>query len=247
MSTGEVIRVLIADDNRPFRRGVRLRLENAEGIVVVGEAANGNDAVRGAVAGAADIVLMDLEMPGMSGIDATRALLKESGGAVKVVVLTSHGEHNLVLRALAEGASGYLLKTHDSSQLIEALRAAHHGEALVSTRVAGPVLQELARFSASDADQRRLRSLSRAETRVVDLLRQGVTTNEAIASQLQVSVNTVRSHVQSALKKVDAADRTQLALWGARLHHFLDTRPNGRTFASSNPPLRTTPQPPHSP
>lgn len=229
MTTPEVIRVLIADDNRPFRRGVRLRLENAEGIVVVGEAATGSDAVRGALTEKADIVLMDLEMPGMSGIEATRALVRETDGATKVVVLTSHGEHNLVLRALAEGASGYLLKTHDSSQMIDALRAAHHGEALVSTRVAAPVLQELAQYSASDDDQRRLRSLSPAETRVVDLLSRGVTTNEAIASQLKVSVNTVRSHIQSALKKIDAADRTQLALWGARYRHLLGTRPNGRT------------------
>jgi len=228
MSPADAIRVLIADDNRPFRRGVRLRLENAEGIIVVGEAATGGDAVRGALAAKADVVLMDLEMPGMSGIEATRALVRESEGATKVVVLTSHGERNLVLRALAEGASGYLLKTHDSSQMVDALRAAHHGEALLSTRVAVPVLQELAHSRASDSDRQRVLSLSRAETRVVALLSRGVTTNEAIASELQVSINTVRSHIQSALKKVDAADRTQLALWGVRLGHLLDARPNGR-------------------
>nr|WP_154923231.1 response regulator transcription factor [Microbacterium testaceum] len=234
MTATDAIRVLIADDNRPFRRGVRLRLENAADITVVGEAATGGDAVARAVAERADIVLMDLEMPGMNGFDATRAIIRETHGATRILVLTSHGEQNLVLRALAEGASGYLLKTHDSAQLVDALRAAHAGAALVSTRVAAPVIRELAHLRVSDDDRARVRSLSPSETRVVALLSQGITSNEALAGELTVSVNTVRSHVQSALRKVDVADRTQLALWGARMRAHLPAPGEGPI--SSAPP-----------
>jgi len=224
----DVIRVVIADDNRAFRRGVRLRLEHAEGIVVVGEAANGRDAVAAALGERADVVLMDLEMPGMNGIEATRSLRRDALNAPRVIVLTWHGEHHLALSALAEGASGYLLKTHDTSQLVEAIRAAHRGDALLSTRVTTPLLEQIALSRLSEEDRRRVRSLTPAEARVVELLSQGVTTNELLASRLLVSVNTIRTHIQAALKKADVTDRTQLALWGVRMEAELASRPNGR-------------------
>ncbi|MDU0366885.1 response regulator transcription factor [Microbacterium sp. KSW4-17] len=229
MVVNDPIRVLIADDNRPFRRGVRLRLEQAEGIVVVGEASTGHDAVTAARAERADVVLMDLEMPGTNGIEATRTLVRESQKATRVIVLTSHGEQDLVLRALSEGASGYLLKTHDGAQLIEAIRAAHRGDGLISTRVTSTLLQQVARSRASDDDRQRQHTLSPSETRVVELLSRGVTSNEAIAKTLQLSANTVRTHIQASLKKTDTADRTQLALWGARVLTPDGTRLNRRT------------------
>ncbi|MDF2991636.1 MAG: DNA-binding response regulator [Microbacterium sp.] len=222
------IRVLIADDNRPFRKGVRLRLEQADGIVVVGEAATGQDAVEGALTEAADVILMDLEMPSMNGIDATRAVLDASAGRSRVIVLTSHGEGHLVVRALRNGASGYLLKTHDSAQLIDAIRAAHRGEALVSTRMTPSLLEQIRAGRPSAEDEERLWALSRAEARVVRLLSRGLTSNEQLAKELVLSVNTIRSHIQSALKKVGASDRTQLALWGLKLRVELDSRLIGR-------------------
>ncbi|MDQ1123917.1 response regulator [Microbacterium trichothecenolyticum] len=228
MSETPVIRVVIADDNRPFRRGVRLRLEHADGIVVVGEAANGRDALAGALSEHADVVLMDLEMPEMNGIDATRAIVETSHGKTRVIVLTSHGEDHLVMRALGNGAAGYLLKTHDSAQLVEAIRAAHRGDALVSTHVTGPVLREIVDRRLTPADREKLASLSPTESRVVRLLSEGITSNEQLAAQLVVSVNTIRTHIQSSLRKVDVADRTQLALWGVRVGAELTPRPDGR-------------------
>ncbi|KQT75193.1 MULTISPECIES: response regulator [unclassified Microbacterium] len=222
------IRVLIADDNRPFRRGVRLRLEHADGISVVGEAATGRDALAGALAAHADVVLMDLEMPEMNGIDATRAVVEESGGSTRVIVLTSHGEDRLVMRALRNGAAGYLLKTHDSAQLIDAIHAAHRGDALVSTHVTAPLLRDIAERRLSADDRAKVASLSASESRVVRLLSEGVTSNEQLAAQLVVSVNTVRTHIQSSLRKVDVSDRTQLALWGVRVGSELIARPDGR-------------------
>jgi DNA-binding NarL/FixJ family response regulator len=210
------IRVLIADDNRSFRRGIRLRLEHAAGIVVVGEASNGRDAVAAARSASADVVLMDLEMPGMNGIEATRVLSERGTPRVGVVVLTSHGADAHVLSALEAGASGYLLKMHDTDQLLEAIRASARGDAFVSPRVTAPVLRVLAQAREGADEPAPLVSLSASERRVVRLLSSGVTSNDDIAADLSVSVHTVRSHVQSAMRKVGVADRTQLALWGVR-------------------------------
>lgn len=227
MTDADPVRVLIADDNRPFRRGVRLRLENAAGMTVVGEASTGADAVAAALTERPDVVLMDLEMPGTHGIDATRAVVEASGGEIRVIALTSHGEDHLVHRAIAAGASGYLLKTHDTAHLVEAIRAVHRGDALLSPRVTRALLAEVAHMSVTDDDRVRLASLSPSEMRVVQLLSEGLTSNEQLAAELVVSVNTVRSHVHSSLRKIGVADRTQLALWGARLRGEFD-RPPGR-------------------
>ena len=227
MNDDAPIRVVIADDNRVFRRGVRLRLDNATGVTVVGEASTGADAVAAALTERPDVVLMDLEMPGAHGIDATRAVVEASRGSVRVIALTSHGEDHLVRRAIAAGASGYLLKTHDTAQLVEAIRAVHRGEALVSSRVTRALFAEVAQRAVSDDDRARLASLRPAEVRVVQLLSEGVTSNEDVAAELVVSVNTVRSHIHAALRKIGVADRTQLALWGARMRSEWD-RPNRR-------------------
>lgn len=227
MTDGEPVRVLIADDNRTFRRGVRLRLENADGIAVVGEVANGRDAVAAALSEGPDVVLMDLEMPGMNGIDATRAVVEASGGSIRVIALTSHGEDHLVRRAIASGASGYLLKTHDSAQLVDAINAAHRGDALVSSRVTRALLAGVVQHRATEEDRVKLASLTPSEIRVVKLLSEGVTSNEQVAAELVVSVNTVRSHIRASLGKIGVDDRTQLALWGARMTEDLG-RSDGR-------------------
>ncbi|MCK6068509.1 MULTISPECIES: response regulator transcription factor [Microbacterium] len=228
------IRVLIADDNRSFRKGLRLRLEQAEGIMVVGEAATGRDAVLAARAERADVVLMDLEMPGVNGVDATRILTSAEDRKVGVVVLTSHSADAHVLRALESGANGYLLKSHDTYQLLEAIRAAHRGDAVMSPRVTAPVLRELARRHDVRTQSPVKELLSPSERRVIVVLTSGVTTNDEIAAQLGVSVNTVRSHIQSAMRKVGAGDRTQLALWGVR-NSIDDFSPSSKRTSASHP------------
>lgn len=211
------IRVLIADDNRSVRKGLRLQLEAAGGIHVIGEVSNGVDAVAVARREHADVVLMDLQMPGMNGVDATRELTRSTTGTpVAVIVMTSYAIDVYVTDALDAGAIGYLLKSHDSDQLLTAVHAAMRGEALISHRVATPVVREFARRGAADPEM--VARLSAAERRVVALLSSGTTSNEQIAERLRVSVHTVRSQMQSALKKLDMDDRTQLALWGARNH-----------------------------
>ncbi|MEH3088721.1 MAG: response regulator transcription factor [Microbacterium arborescens] len=212
------IRVLIADDNRTIRRGLRLQLDGAPGIQVIGEVTNGVDAVRIAQTERAHVVLMDIQMPEMSGLAATRLLARPDGGAtpVAVIVMTSFAVDGYVSEAMDAGAIGYLLKSHDSDQLIGAIYAASRGEAIVSSRVTAPLLREFVRRGEATGSTDAVAALTSAERRVVSALAGGVTSNEGIAQSLQVSVHTVRSQLRSALKKLDLADRTQLALWGAR-------------------------------
>lgn len=211
------IRVLIADDNRVVRRAMRLQLEEASGITVVGEVTNGVDAVQVARAERADVVLMDIQMPQMSGLEATRRLAQaEDLEPVAVIVMTSFAIDRYVSEALDSGAVGYLLKSHDSDQLVRAIYAAYRGEAMVSSHVTAPLLKEFVRRGSVPGEMTEPDVLSVAERRVVDTLAGGITRNEDIASALHVSVHTVRSQLQSALKKLNLADRTQLALWGTR-------------------------------
>lgn len=210
------IRVLIADDNRSVRKGLRLQLEAAGGICIVGEVGNGLDAVRVAQAETVDVVLMDMQMPGMNGADATRRLLAAEGDVPAVIVMTSFAVDGYITDAIDAGAVGYLLKSYDSDQVLAAVEAAARGESIVSPRAIAPVLREFVRRRGPDPDVERLASLSPAERRVVALLASGITANEAIAASLHVSVHTVRTQLQSALRKVGVADRTQLALWGVR-------------------------------
>lgn len=214
----ERIRVLIADDNRTVRRGLRLQLEGAPGIHVVGEVSNGIDAVHVARAERVQVVLMDIQMPQMSGLAATRLLARpdDDSTPVAVIVMTSFAVDGYVSEALDSGAVGYLLKSHDSDQLVGAIYAASRGEALVSSRVTAPLIREFVRRGSAAEDPEAGTVLTAAERRVISALARGVTSNEAIAESLQVSVHTVRSQLHSALRKLGLADRTQLALWGAR-------------------------------
>ena len=211
------IRVLIADDNRAVRLGMRLQLDSVADIVVVGEAANGADAVAAARAERPDVVLMDLQMPGLDGIEATRQLAgSDSEHAAAVVVMTSFAVDGFVRDALDAGAVGYLLKTHDSHFLVDAIRAASRGEAVVSPRMMAPVLKEFVRRGQPAEPEELASALSPAERRVVALLASGITRNEELADRLQISAHTVRSQLQAAMRKTGHSDRTQLALWAAR-------------------------------
>jgi DNA-binding NarL/FixJ family response regulator len=215
-SRGDALRVLIVDDNKIVRRGIRMRLEHADGIVVIGEAASGRDAIIIAHAERADVVLMDLHMPGMSGVEATRVITSAPSSPPKVVLLTSELSDAFVLDAFDAGASGYLLKDHDSDQLLHVIRGAAAGTATISSHMTPALLRELTRLRVAPAQADELASLTRAERRVVGLLSSGTTTSEDIAKALSVSVNTVRSQTASALRKLNLVDRTQLALWGVR-------------------------------
>lgn len=198
-----MIRVVIADDYDAVRQGIELLLEVSKDIVLVGHAADGAEAVELARTTATDVVLMDIEMPVMNGIDATRVIYAER--SARVVILTTFDHDDYVDEALQAGASGFILKTSSQHDIAAAIRAAHSGDALLSPSVAGRVVTKL-RTENTPAEATPL------SPRELDVLRELATgkSNAEIAEALFVSETTVKSHISSCLTKLDLRDRVQL-------------------------------------
>ena len=206
----EPIRVLIADDHAVVREGLRSFLELQEDMDVVGEAADGAEAV--ALAGELhpDVVLMDLVMPTLGGVEAMRQLRKRAP-ATRAIVLTSFLDHDEVLPAIRAGAAGYLLKNVEPQELARAVRAAHAGEALIDPNVAARLVDTLVKEDVDDGYGR----LTAREQEVLGLIGRGLS-NKRIALELGVAEKTVKTHVTHVLSKLGLADRTQAALYVSR-------------------------------
>ena len=201
-----VIRVLVVDDHRVVRSGLELLLGSADGIEVVGTADNGAEAVAQVGPTAPDVVLMDLSMPEMDGVEATRRITADHPD-VRVLVLTSLGEQSKVRAAVEAGASGYLLKDSEPDALVNAVRAAGAGEVPLDPRVAGALLPGRA---GTPVDR-----LSAREREVLTLVGKGMA-NKQIARQLGIAEKTVKAHLTQVFRAIDVADRTQAALWAER-------------------------------
>ncbi len=204
-------RVLIADDQELFREGLRKVLE-ANGLDVVGEAADGEDAVRLAIEQAPDVVLMDLRMPVMDGVAATRRIA-QLPRAPRVVALTTFDDDASVFDALRAGALGYLLKDTQSARLIEAIELAARGHAWLQPSVAAKVVSEFARTSPAPSKRDVAADLGLSE-REVAVLRElaGGVSNKEIAVALRIAEGTVKNHVTNIFGKLKVHDRTQAAL-----------------------------------
>ena len=203
------IRVLIADDQALVRSGFRMILEAREDLEVVGEAENGAQAIELAREREPDVVLMDVRMPVLDGVEATRRLL-EAGSEARVIILTTFDLDEYVFEALRAGASGFLLKDVQPAQLVEAIRVVASGEALLAPSITRRLLD---RFAASfDASERgtppELDSLTPRELEILRLIAGGLT-NAEIARELFVSETTVKTHVSSVLRKLHLRDRVQ--------------------------------------
>ncbi len=209
-----MISVLIADDHAVVRQGLRTFLELQEDIDVVGEAADGEQAVAAAAALQPDVVLMDLVMPRLPGVDAIERLCA-SGSTARVIVLTSFLDEDKLLPAVRAGAAGYLLKDVEPAQLASAIRIVDRGEALLHPAVAARVLQELVSPHAAPARAERHESLTAREREVLALVARG-SANKAIAVELGVAEKTVKTHVGNILAKLGLSDRTQAALYALR-------------------------------
>jgi DNA-binding NarL/FixJ family response regulator len=209
-----VISVLIADDHAVVRQGLRTFLELQEDIEVVGEAADGEEALAQAAALAPDVVLMDLVMPRLAGVEAIERL-RASGSTARVIVLTSFLDEDKVLPAVRAGAAGYLLKDVEPAQLVAAIRTVDRGEALLHPAVAARVLRELVSPDGAPARAVRHGSLTAREREVLALVARG-RANKAIAFELGVAEKTVKTHVGNILAKLGLSDRTQAALYAVR-------------------------------
>jgi DNA-binding NarL/FixJ family response regulator len=209
MSMYELITVMIVDDHEMVRRGAAGYLEAQEDVHVIAEAESGEDALELAFEHVPDVVLMDLVMPGMDGVEATRKL-KDLSPRTQIIILTSYHEDEHIFPALQAGAISYLLKDVKAVELVEAIRHAACGEATLHPRIAERVLEE---FRVGDPDRRRLfTKLTEREMEVLKLIAKGYA-NKKIADELVVSVGTVKGHVSNILSKLHLADRTQAAVY----------------------------------
>ena len=202
-----MIRVLLADDHGVIRDGLGRLIEALEDIELVGVAADGAEAVARAQELEPDVVLMDLEMPRMDGIDATREIVATRPDTA-VLVLTSFSDRNRILGALDAGARGYLLKDVASDDVAEGIRAAARGESPLDPRAARTIL-------AARSEPDPLAGLSAREREVLVLLAQGLP-NKLIARRLEISEKTVKTHLTRIFRELDVTDRTQAALWAER-------------------------------
>jgi DNA-binding NarL/FixJ family response regulator len=202
-----MIRVLIADDHPVVRRALAQLLDGAEDITVVGTAADGGEAVAAALEQSPDVVLMDLEMPGQNGIDATHAL-RTAGSEAKVVILTTFSDRRRILAALDAGAVGYLLKDAEHEEITRGVRAAAAGDAPLAPRAAREMLAERVRPQNHP-------DLSARELDVLRLVARGLP-NKLIARELEISEKTVKAHLTRVFAQIGVTDRTQAALWAQR-------------------------------
>lgn len=205
----EPITVLIVDDHSMVRMGVRAYLNTTKDILVIEEAATGQDAVAVAEEHAPDVVLMDLVMPGMDGVEATRQIKKTSPRS-QVIVLTSYHEDEHIFPAIRAGALSYLLKDIDPDDLADAIRRAHAGEAVINPRVAARLVKEM--HGVRDGDLNPFRELTNREMEVLRQIAAGLNNHE-IAAALVISEKTVKSHITNILSKLHLADRTQAAVF----------------------------------
>ncbi len=208
----EAITVFIVDDHKVVRQGVRAFLDTQPDLVVVGEAESGAEAVEAVAEHAPDVVLMDLIMPGMDGVEATRQVKKVSP-RTQVIVLTSYHQDEHIFPAIRAGALSYLLKDAEPDELASAIRKAAAGEAVLHPRVASRVVQEL--HGARQDTPNPFTALSDRELEVLRLIADGLS-NADIAASLIISEKTVKSHVSNILSKLHLADRTQAAVYAWR-------------------------------
>ncbi|MCC9311303.1 response regulator transcription factor [Kitasatospora sp. RB6PN24] len=208
------IRVLIADDQVMIRQGFTVLLDAEPDIEVVGQAVDGRDAVGKVAELAPDVVLMDIRMPELGGIDATRLITGAPGTTVKVLVLTTFDLDEYVYEALRAGASGFLLKHASAAELAQAVRVVASGEALLAPSVTKRLIAEFSRAtSAPKAPLKdRVGDLTERETEVLSLIAQGLS-NAEIAAALLVAEQTVKTHVSRILVKLGLRDRTQAAVF----------------------------------
>jgi len=207
------IRVLLADDHRMLREGLRRSLSE-EGFDIVGEAENGEQAVRLASDLQPDVVLMDVSMPELDGVGATK-LIRQEPGAPQVIMLTMHADKEVLAEAIRAGASGYLVKDCSTEEVAEAVRMAVQGDTALSPQLAATMLDEVRRLDVPDTAEED-RVITKREEEVLQLIADGCSTPE-VAEQLYISQKTVKNHLASIYQKLDARDRTQAVLQAVRM------------------------------
>lgn len=211
----EKIRVLLADDHTLFREGVRLLLERTGDVEVVGEAANGKEALALARSLRPDLVVMDISMPGLNGLDTTRCLRRELP-SVQVLMLTMHAGDNYFFQTFQAGASGYVLKEAAGMDLLVAIKAVHQGGAFIYPSIAKAMVKDFLERVAGGEERVSYESLTAREKDILDLIAEGLT-NQEIGERLSLTVNTVQTHRSHIMDKLSLHSRAELMKYAIRV------------------------------
>lgn len=213
-----MINVLVADDQELIRQSLQIVLDSKEGIQVIGAAANGQEVIQLVRKQRPDVILMDIRMPKVDGVQCTQ-IIKESYPEVKIIILTTFDDDEYVYNALKYGASGYLLKGVSMDELENAIRTVYSGKAMINPDIATKVLQLFSKMAQSDytipVGNKAVEDITDAEWKIINCVEKGAT-NKEIAETLKLSEGTVRNYLSAILNKLDLRDRTQLAIWAVQ-------------------------------
>ncbi len=212
------IRVLIADDHSMLRQGLKQILELEKDIIVVSLATNGSEAVQFAQEFSPDVILMDINMPGLNGLEAISEIRKMNL-PVKIIVLTIHEDREYLFKTLQMGAEGYVLKDAETDVLIEAIRSVHAGNSFIQPNMTKELIKEFNRVTMRENSKHEMKNLTAREMEVLELIAEGMI-NKEIARQLFISEKTVKNHVSNIFKKLNVSDRTQAAIYAFK-HNFM--------------------------
>lgn len=205
------IKVMIADDHAMVRQGLKTIIELEDDIEVVAQASNGEQAVSLARTEKPDIILMDINMPVLNGLQAIK-ILKEENSDCKIIVLTLHQDREYLFRTIQLGCEGYVLKDAESSVLIEAIRNVYKNQTYIQPNMTGELVKEFNRITLIEQDNSITKNLTNREIEVLKLIADGLI-NKEIAKKLYISEKTVKNHISNIFKKLDVNDRTQAAIY----------------------------------
>ena len=213
-----MIKVLIADDQELIRDSLRIVLSGNSDFSV-NTAANGIEVVRAVRRDKPDVILMDIRMPEMDGVQCTQ-IIKGNYPEIKIIILTTFDDDEYIFSALKHGASGYLLKGISADRLIEAIHKVYHGNAMINEDIAGKVVKMFSQMARENAavitvDEDYIKEITESEWKVIGLVSKGLS-NKEIAAELFLTEGSVRNYLSSVLKKLDLRDRTQLAIWAVQ-------------------------------
>ncbi len=213
-----MIKVLVADDQELIRQSLQIVLNSKEGIEVTGAAGDGQEVIRCIRKQKPDVVLMDVRMPKMDGVQCTK-IIKENYPQIKVIILTTFDDDEYVYNALKYGASGYLLKGVSMEELENAIKTVYSGRAMINPDIAIKVLQLFSKLAQTDytipVEQKGIDELSRMDWKIINEVAKGAS-NKEIAEVLSLSDGTVRNYLSTILNKLELRDRTQLAIWAVQ-------------------------------